>query len=137
MLPIAMLRLAARRRPWTIRLLMMLPVAAAVPLSTYLAVEPLLPAKLDPLPPYPRLLFALATVASIPVVVWMALAGWSLVRLRWKSLARLAGLTLLASAAIAAAWLWLRRPRHARDRALRPHRAGTWSSCRARMPPAC
>jgi hypothetical protein len=106
MLPIALLRLAARRRPWTIRLLLMLPVAAAVPLCTYLAVEPLLPAKLDPLPPYPRLLFALATVASIPVAAWMALAGWSLVCLRWMSLAGLAGLTVLASAAVAAAWLY-------------------------------
>ncbi len=105
MLPIALLRMAARRRPWTIRLLLMLPVAAAVPLSTYLAVEPLLPAKLDPLPPYPRLLFVLATVAGVPAVAWMALAGWSLVRLRWTSLAGLAGLTLLASAAIAAAWM--------------------------------
>ena len=104
-LPIAMLRLAARRRPWTLRLLMMLPVAAAVPLCAYLAVEPLMPAQVDPLPPYPKLLFALATIAGIPVVIWLASAAMSLIRLRWKTLAVLAGLTLLASAIIAAAWL--------------------------------
>ena len=104
-LPIAMLRLAARRRPWTLRLLMVLPVAAAVPLCAYLAVEPLMPAQVDPLPPYPKLLFALATIAGLPVVMLAALAGWSLVRLRWKPLVLLAGLTLLASAVIAAAWL--------------------------------
>ena len=57
------------------------------------------------MPPYPKLLFALATVAGIPVVTWAAVAGWSLVRLRWRSMALLAGLTVLASAAIAAAWL--------------------------------
>ena len=47
-LPIAMLRLAAGRRPWTLRLLMMLPMAAAVPLCAYLAVEPLMPAQVEP-----------------------------------------------------------------------------------------
>ena len=104
-LPIALLRLAARRRPWTLRLLMMLPVAAAIPLCAYLAVEPLMPAQVDPLPPYPKLLFALATVAGIPVVLLVSLAGWSLLRLRWKSLALLATVTLLVTAAIAAVWL--------------------------------
>ncbi len=106
-LPIAMLRLAARRRPWTIRLLMMLPLAAAVPLCCYLAVEPLMPVQVEPLPPYPRLLFALATLAGLPVVALAALAGWGLVRLRWKRLGALVALTALASAAIAAAWLYL------------------------------
>ncbi len=119
-LPIAMLRLAARRRPWTLRLLMMLPVAAAVPLCAYLAVEPLMPAQVDPLPPYPKLLFALATIAGIPVVIWLASAAMSLIRLRWKTLAVLAGLTLLASVIIAAAWLRFDSRVHAGSRALRP-----------------
>ena len=120
-LPIALLRLAARRRPWTLRLLMMLPVAAAVPLCAYLAVEPLMPAQVAPLPPYPKLLFALATVAGIPVVMLVSLAGWSLLRLRWNSLVLLVGLTLLASAIIAAAWLRYDSLRHAFARELRPH----------------
>ncbi len=104
-LPIAMLRLAARRRPWTLRVLMMLPVIAAIPLCSYMALEPLMPARVDPLPPYPKLLFALATIAGLPVLTFAGLAGWSLVRLRWKRIVLLAGLTVLASAAIAAAWL--------------------------------
>ena len=87
-------------------LLMLLPVAAAVPLSHLLAVGPVIPARVDPLPPITSFLFALATLAGLPVLSWAALAGWSLVRLRWRRLAGLTGLTLLASAAIAAAWLW-------------------------------
>jgi hypothetical protein len=105
-LPIAMLRLAARRRPWTLRVLMMLPVVAAIPLCSYMALEPLMPAQVDPLPPYPKLLFALATIAGLPILTFAILAGWSLVRLRWKRIVMLAGLTVLASAAIAVTWLW-------------------------------
>jgi hypothetical protein len=104
-LPMAMLRLAARRRPWTLRVLMALPVVAAVPLCSYMALEPLMPAQVDPLPPYPKLLFALATITGLPILTFAAVAGWSLVRLRWKRIVLLAGLTVLASAAIAAAWL--------------------------------
>ncbi len=103
-LPIGLLPLAARRRPWTIRLLMLLPVAAAVPLSALLAVGPVIP-----LPDDTRLSFTLGTLAGLPVLSWAALAGWSLVRLRWRRLAGLIGLTVLASAAIAAAWLWADR----------------------------
>ncbi len=105
-LPIAMLRLAARRRPWTLRVLMALPVVAAIPLCSYMALEPLMPAQVDPLPPYPKLLFALATIAGLPILTFAILAGWSLVRLRWKRIVMLAGLTVLASAAIAVTWLW-------------------------------
>ena len=42
--PLAILRLAARRRPWSVRLLMAVPVAVAVPLSVFLAFEDRMPA---------------------------------------------------------------------------------------------
>ena len=87
------------------RTLLALPVAAAVPLSAFLTVEPLMPAQVAPLPPNPKLLFGLATLAGIPVLTFVAIAGWSLVRLRWKPLALLAVLTAVASAVIAAAWI--------------------------------
>ncbi len=110
-LPTFLLRLAARRRPWTLRLLMMLPIAATIPLSSYLGFEPLLPAKVDPLPPNPRLLFALATLAGLPVLalLWSVLAA--VVRLRWRSIAVLAVLTVASSLAIAAIWIWRDRAR--------------------------
>ncbi len=103
--PIAIVRLAARRRTLTLRALMALPVAAAVPLSAYLTIEPFMPAQVAPLPPNPRLLFALATLAGIPILTFAALAAWSALRLRWKPLVLLVVLTAVASAVIAAVWL--------------------------------
>ena len=80
-LPLVILRLAAHRRPWTTRLLMALPVAAAIPLSTVLTLEPLLSAA----PPFscrfpPRRSFALGTLAGLPVVAYGALIGWAVIR---------------------------------------------------------
>jgi hypothetical protein len=41
-----------------------------------------------------------------PVMVYLVLAGWSMIRGRWRLLATLVGLTVLASIATGAAWLW-------------------------------
>ncbi len=106
MVPLAILRLASRRRVWSVRALMAMPVAAAVPLWVFQAVEPLIPAQVGTTPVSPRIVFALATVAGLPIVLYAATAGWMLVRGRWKPLARMAALTALASAITAAAWLW-------------------------------
>jgi hypothetical protein len=108
-LPLGMLRLVARRRPWNLRALMALPVAAAVPLSAFLALEPLIPIPTPPtlLPASPMALFALGTVAGVPVVFYVVLAGWSLIRRRWRIPALLASLTVIASVAIAAIWVWV------------------------------
>jgi hypothetical protein len=105
--PIGILRLAARRRPWTLRLLMALPVAAAVPLTVFQTIEPLIPAQIGSQPASSRLVFALGTLAGVPIAAYAALTGWWLIRLRWRPLTLLAGLTMLASLAIAAAWLWV------------------------------
>ena len=51
-------------------------------------------------------MFVLGTLAGMPIVLLAGTAAWSLVRGRWKPIAWMAGLTVAASAAIAAAWLW-------------------------------
>ena len=86
---------------------MALPVAAAVPLSVYLAVEPLIPVPAPPTqwPSSPIALFALATAAGAPIVTFVALTCWSLARRRWRVLRALAGTAVLASLAIAAVWI--------------------------------
>jgi hypothetical protein len=104
--PLGILWIAARRRPWTIRLLMALPVAAAVPLAVFQTIEPLIPAQLGSQPFSSRVVFALGTLAGVPIVVLTLMAGWALVRRRWKQLALVAGWILAASALIAVAWLW-------------------------------
>jgi hypothetical protein len=106
-LPLAVLRLVAGRRPWSLRLLMALPVAAAVPLTAFLALEPLIPILPDPFPASAKILFTLGTLVGTPVAAYLIFLGWSLVRRRWRTLALLAGLTVLASLAIGLAWLWV------------------------------
>jgi hypothetical protein len=103
--PLAILRLAARRRPWTMRVLMALPVAAAVPLTALIALTPTLEGRFDPWVAYAKLEFLLATLAGIPLVAFALAACLDLARRQWKSLSRLTTLTLLASIVIAAGWL--------------------------------
>ncbi len=104
--PLGLLWLAARRRPWTLRLLMALPVAAAIPLTVFQTVEPLIPAEIGSRAVSSRLGFALGTLAGVPIVVLAAAIVWYLVRRRPRPLALMVGSTLVASAIIAVAWLW-------------------------------
>jgi hypothetical protein len=104
-LPLGILRLVALRRPWTLRLMMALPLAAAVPLTAFVALEPLIPTLPSPFPSSSRVLFTLGSLAGLPIVFFAATAGWNVVRGRWRRLALLAGLTVLASLAIGLVWL--------------------------------
>jgi hypothetical protein len=52
-------------------------------------------------------LFALGSVAGVPIVSYVLFAGCSLARRRWRTLALLLGFTVLLSFAIAAIWLLL------------------------------
>ena len=98
--------LAARRRPRSVRLLMALPVATAVPLMVFMAIEGPLHALPDPFHSSPMLAFVVGSVAGIPVLAYAALIGKSVIRRRWGMLAANVGLTLLVSLAIGVAWLW-------------------------------
>jgi hypothetical protein len=108
-IPLSILRLAAGRRRWNLRVLMALPLVAAMPLTLLLAGEPLIPILPAPFPGSARMLFALGTLVGLPVVACPFAIGRSLFRRRWKVLLRIVGLTLLMSLIIGAAWLWLNR----------------------------
>ena len=73
-LPIGLLWLAARRRPWTLRLLMALPIAAAVPLWVFQTVEPMIPVQIGSTPVSARVVFVLGTVAGLPIVLYAGFA---------------------------------------------------------------
>jgi hypothetical protein len=106
--PLSLLWLAARRRRWSLRVLMALPVAAAVPLTAFQAVEPVLPipSPSAPLPSSPLALFALGSAAGVPLVADVIVVAVTLLRRRWRALIFLTGFTFLASFTMAAIWLW-------------------------------
>ncbi len=105
--PIGIFRLAARRRPWSLRLLMAMPVATAIPLSVFQARESLLPDQIGTLPASARPVFALATLAGLPIVLYAGMAVACLFRRRWRRLVLLLALTIVASAVVGVAWLGL------------------------------
>ncbi len=84
--PLLVLRLAARRRRFTMRVLMALPVAAAVPLMALLTVEPIFAARSDPWIASAKLEFAVGTLVSLPILAYAAVACLGLVARRWKGL---------------------------------------------------
>ena len=86
---------------------MLLPVAAAVPMSAFVVLEPMIPMLPAPYPASSKVLFTLETLAGIPIVSFAAMAVWSLVRRRWRRLVLLAGVTVLASVAAGLVWLWI------------------------------
>jgi hypothetical protein len=106
-LPCLVIRLATRRRGWTVGALMAAPVAAAVPLSAIVSAPSLAPPLPSPFPSSAQLGMALLTSAGVPAAAFVVLVTWSLARRRWKLLGQLAVLTALASVAAAGLWLWL------------------------------
>jgi hypothetical protein len=105
-LPLLVLRLArGRRRFYTIRALMSLPVAAALPLIVYLTVVPSLPPSLSPLLASDTRMFITGTLVGLPVVLCVAWACACLVRLRLRPIAALAVLAVVTSLAVAGLWL--------------------------------
>ena len=82
--------LAAGHRRWSMRVLVALPIAAVVPLMAYLALEPAIATRANPSFASSKLEFLLGTMAGIPAVSYAAIAGWAIVRRRWKALGILA-----------------------------------------------
>ena len=104
-LPLLILRLAAGKRPYSVRALMALPLAAAIPLMTFLVLEPVLPVGSGLLIASEQRLFITGTAAGLPIVLSLLLVFFSLVKGRPRPLAILAGLSIVASSAIAAIWI--------------------------------
>ena len=106
-LPLLVLLLVAGRRRFSVAALMALPVAAAIPLVVFLTFEPWLPVGAGRLLGSEKRVFLAGTLAGLPVAwctVWIVAR---LARLRYKPIAAVAGLTVLASLAIAACWIAL------------------------------
>ena len=103
--PIGVISLLAGRRRWNLRVLMALPVAAAVPLSVFLACEPSIPAQIGARPVSARIVFVLITLAGLSIVAYAGFACLSLIRRRWRALAVVAAFTIFASVIIGSAWI--------------------------------
>jgi hypothetical protein len=103
--PLGILRLAAGRQVWRVRTLMILPFVVAFPLWMFQAAIPLLPLQIGSVPLSPKVVFFGGTLAGIPIAVLVGAAVLGLIRLRWRTLATLAGLTFASTVIIAAAWL--------------------------------
>ncbi len=106
-LPLSILRLVAGRRRFSIRALMALPVAAAMPLMAFLLLEPILPVDSTPLLASEKRIFTAGILVGLPIVFYVVWLVWSLAHLRWKSAAALIALTAFISLSIAAIWLWI------------------------------
>jgi predicted Ser/Thr protein kinase len=107
LLPLWIVRLAGRRRVWSVRTLLALPVATAVPLAVFLAVEAYLPVLPNPMPQSSKAVFALGTLAGAPILVYTAMVLWSFWRLQLRRLGMIGALTIIASILIGVPWLWL------------------------------
>ncbi len=107
--PLATVRLAARRGYWSVRVLMALPVAVAIPLGLYLSLSSLSPLAPASSPKNP-VLFVLLCVLGLPVLEYAARIVSCAVRRRWKSLAMIGLAMVIATAIVAGISLWGDRP---------------------------
>ena len=111
--PLLIVRMATRRRIWSVRLLLALPAVVAIPMTAFLTFASAMPSMSGASAVRAIALFSLATLGGLPVVVYVALIGSSLLRRRWRRFIRLAVLSGLATIGLAAYWLWydgLRKP---------------------------
>ena len=103
--PLVILRLVTRRRrAFKMWALMVLPVAAAVPLVVYQTVLPWLITGEGRLLSTETRVFLTGTVAGIPVVYLFVVLGVNLVRRRWKWVMVFLGVLVLATMAAAGGW---------------------------------
>jgi hypothetical protein len=104
-LPLAILWLATRRRFWSVRLLLALPVVVAILLTGYSALIALIPDNPQPTePPWwgIPLGVAMVSMSGLPIVVYVAVLGSALVRGRWRRLVFLVSGAVLAAVVIGA-----------------------------------
>jgi hypothetical protein len=108
--PVLIVRLArGRRRNYTIRALMSVPVAVAVPLVVYLTLVPRLPPSESPLLATDGRMFVTGTLAGVPMVACVIWIGASVRRRRWRGLIGLVVVAVMATIAVAGGWIWVDR----------------------------
>jgi hypothetical protein len=122
-LPLLILRLAAGgRRVFRMRALMVVPIAAAVPLMAILILAPWLPVGDQRWLATEWRVFLAGTLAGVPILLYVAWMAASLVRRRPRAIVALGGLTVVVTLVVAGGG-WGRMARHEVDggyRALRP-----------------
>jgi hypothetical protein len=104
--PLAILRLATRKRISSLRLLMALPAAVAVPVAVFLSrFGSLTPPLDDPSTWVAVGIFALTSLAGLPVLIYLTSAAVILLRRRWRRFLALIGLTVVVSVVLSMIWL--------------------------------
>ncbi len=97
-LPLTILRLAARKRPYFVRLLLALPLAAGIPWATFLCTTKSPNPSLDDPATWSALaMFALCSLAGVPFMAYAWLVARCFIRPRRSRVAWLAGSTALFS----------------------------------------
>jgi hypothetical protein len=140
--PLAILRLAARRHRRSLRLLLAVPIALAVPLAMFRFWSGSSPV---PATGVAVANFAWSSLRGLPVLAYLSFAALTLVRRRWRGFAGLIALTVITSVVLVAGTVGLviiRRswgtPMHsASNLHISTGRAGTWRPCQGLTRWAC
>ncbi len=108
-LPLLILRLGTGgRRVSSVRALMLLPLAAAVPLSVFLTLAPGLPLSVDnALLGSESRVFVTWTLAGLPIALCVVEIVGCLIRKRWRPIVVLMGLTVVMGLVVAGGWVWI------------------------------
>jgi hypothetical protein len=110
--PLLILKLATRRRAWSVRMLLALPAVVAIPMTAFLTFVSATPSMAGASAGEAIASFGRATLGGLPLVIYVALVGASLIRRRRRRLVKLAVLGVIATAVLAGFWLLVDRTRH-------------------------
>ncbi len=97
-MPLAIVKMATRQRIRSVRLLLAMPVAVAIPISSSRLFLSLSAVQLTA-----------STLSGVPFVVYAGALGQSIVNRRWRRFAVLIGLTAIAALVLGGCWLWYDR----------------------------
>ncbi len=107
LLPWLIIRLVrGKRRSFSVRGLMTLPAAAAIPLMVYLTFVPWLPLGTSRFLETDARLFVTGTLGGLPIALGFLWLGVNLARRRMRRVIAMAGLSVAAALVLAGGWLW-------------------------------